>query len=190
MTVNDVFVGCHMQGLPFIMPNANEVVNWSISYMGGPDNGVINSVMYKYWLANKLGTWANHLLGVGGLPLGDFDQAMAYVYKYGGACLGCVITQGNMDQANANEPFDVTGDQTILGGHDVFVLPCQPEKGMGVAACWGMRQQFTQAWYEAQAEEVDCTIRLSEDPKGIDGVDYAKLEAYMKLLGGLNSPNF
>ena len=180
MAANLVYVGCHIQGLPYALPSANTMVGWYLSYAGG-DNGIVNSSFFAYWLKNKT-PWAPNLRAVAGVNYRDFDELMAYCHLFGGVMIGSTITQGNMDQTNTGEPWDVIGNPTILGGHDTLLLPCQPEPGMAEVATWGIRQQVTQAWVEQNVEEADAAIRQSEVPHGIAGVDDEKLVAYMQQL--------
>ena len=65
--------------------------------------------------------------GIGGVKCGPYvaidptNQAhmQAATYLFGGIDLGITVTQGMMDQFDADQPWDGTGDQTVLGGHAV-----------------------------------------------------------------------
>jgi hypothetical protein len=58
------------------------------------------------------------------------------------------------------------------------------ESDLTGVATWGMVQQVTSRWVVAQSDEADVAIRQSEDPAGIDHVDYEKLDSYMAALAG------
>lgn len=167
-------------------PSADTAVGWYFFYDKGQDVGVVNSQLFAYWRTHPL-PWANKLVGNGGINYQDWDEAYAYVCAFNGAALGITVTQTMMDQTNAGEPWDLTGspdDDDILGGHDVYVLPSQPEAGMGEVVTWGMRQQFTQRWWLSEVEECDALLtaaQVAAKGNGL-GVDLDKLDAYMARL--------
>jgi hypothetical protein len=90
------------------------------------------------------------------------------------------------DQTTNNEPWDLTGPpnpEDILGGHDVLIIPTMDADGNFEVVTWGQRQKVTQRCFKYVSEELDSTIVGAQTGKlNKYGVDYDKLESYMKLL--------
>lgn len=185
MMINDVYVSCVEEELPYDYPTSNTAVSWYLMYDGGVDNGVVNTQLFAYLRANKP-PWGNKLVGVGGLPYQNFDESMAYICATGTGCWGIVVTQQMEDQTTNNEPWDLTGPpnpEDILGGHDVLIIPTMDADGNFEVVTWGQRQKVTQRCFKYVSEELDSTIVGAQTGKlNKYGVDYDKLESYMKLL--------
>jgi len=116
----------------------------------------------------------------------DVYKRQAYICATGTGCWGIVVTQQMEDQTTNNEPWDLTGPpnpEDILGGHDVLIIPTMDADGNFEVVTWGQRQKVTQRCFKYVSEELDSTIVGAQTGKlNKYGVDYDKLESYMKLL--------
>lgn len=88
------------------------------------------------------------------------------VQIFGSVKLGIVVTQGMMDQFNAGQPWDGTGDQTQLGGHDVPLIRYYSD-GSSDVITWGKRQHVEAPFFAPSANIV-------EEAHGLPFADFIK----------------
>lgn len=128
----------------------------------------------------------NGLAGVKIDAFADTDISIAAaqqaIYLFGGANLGVMITQADMDAFKNGEPWTSTSMDSVLGGHAIFA-PQYYQHGIGVIT-WGKLQAATWDWFLAHCDEVKAAIlfpwvqnTLGKNP---DGFNQAQLEADLK----------
>lgn len=118
--------------------------------------------------------------------LGEVKTAVA---QLGAVDVGCVITQSAMDQFNAGQPWDYTGDNTPMGGHCILLTGYDSTYLYFVT--WGKVQKATYAWWNNYVEEAWAVISADwadqgagPDPEGVDL--HALGEEFAQLTGQAN----
>ena len=182
-TVNVELIDSVETSRAFTQPSSNEVVTDYLRYDHGQDEGANLSQLLAYW--HKIGLpWAGKLPAYANLSL-DWDTFWAGVNAFGNGYIGIVVTQTMMDQTQAQEPWDLTGlatDNQVLGGHCVVAF--SKESDVGTVATWGMRQKFTQRWFQHNVEEAHVALTAAQiAAKGNGyGLDIEHLQADLKAL--------
>lgn len=109
----------------------------------------------------------------------NLDQLWVATFLFQGATLGWNLPNSAMEQTQAGQPWDVTSDQSIAGGH---CTPCFGAQPLGVSVSWGMQQLFTANFFTTYNDQGACV--LSEDmmvkARSIDGILDAQLRADLK----------
>ena len=96
----------------------------------------------------------------------DHDAIATALYLFGAVELGVEITRSAQEQFAAGEPWDLTDDTDILGGHDVPIVARRG--GDFEVVTWGAVQKVTPAWFDAFVTEAWAV--LSPDILGSDGI--------------------
>lgn len=191
MTVNAALVDGLETGESFTMPSSNLVVTDYLRYDHGQDLGVSNPQLFTYWHKvglpwaatstnpdGKLHSWAD-------VNANDWDETMAATNAFGCVALEIVVWQSMMEATQAGEPWDWSRstDTTPLGGHDVLGF-ARVDLDDGVLATWGMRQQFTKAWFKHAVQGASVLLtpaQIAAKGNGY-GVDEERLESFMEGL--------
>jgi hypothetical protein len=91
---------------------------------------------------------------------------------FGSLRLGVNLPQSAMDQFNSNQPWDVSGDATILGGHDVPIVDYRG--GLYYIVSWGKLVPMTPAFLKAYVVEAhgevwaDWTTKQGSTPANLN----------------------
>ncbi len=188
-TVNVELIDSVESRQAYPIPSSNEVVTDYLRYNRGQDVGANLAQLLAYW--HKIGLpWAGKLPAYANLSL-DWDTFWAGVNAFGNGYIGIAVTQTMMDQTQAQEPWDLTGlatDSQVLGGHCVVAFAKGNADGsntdLGTVATWGIRQQFTQRWFQHNVEEAHVALTAAQiAAKGNGyGLDLEHLQADLKTL--------
>lgn len=136
---------------------------------------------------------ANGLAGVKIAAFAQLDhtnmpEVLTGVAQMGVVNVGCVITQGAMDQFNAGQPWDGTGDSTELGGHCIIMVGYDLQYFYFIT--WGQLQRATYNWWNNYVQEAWAVV--SEDWAKVGGNDpegvnlYALGQEFAALTGDPN----
>lgn len=136
------------------------------------DNGCNESDMCWYlqrtgWLGDKIDEFAS-------VNPHSADNVKWAIQLFGSVRIGFQVPAYAMAQFSARQPWDVqaSGDQTIVGGHDVPLVGYAGD--MYVALTWGKEQPVTRAFFEKYCDEVhveldyDWTRAQGVAPSGLD----------------------
>ena len=114
---------------------------------------------------------------------GDPTEVKTALAELGAVSLGVNLPQSAMDQFDAGQPWTVSGDATILGGHCIIAVGYDAEYVYIVS--WGKVVPATWEWLAAYSEEAWAVISAmwagenSKDPEGVDlqglGQEFAAL---------------
>lgn len=120
----------------------------------------------------------------------DVDQAnheaiKQAVYLFGGCYIGITITQADMDDFNAGNPWANTSMDNPLGGHAIFIVGYN---AMGVCvATWGQWQTATWSWMATHCDEAHAClffdwVKAQGTDTSPDGFDLQQLTDDLKAL--------
>ena len=151
----------------------NYYSTWDGYVPGDPstDNGGIELDVLNDWRKSNLG--GHHLLGFADPAVHNMTQIKQAINLFGGAYIGFNVPQSVMD--SADDPtvlWDVNGDNTIIGGHCVFV-PKYDADGTLTCISWGKLYRMSAAFWtqfvdEAHALLLATWIRNNKTPSGFD----------------------
>ena len=96
----------------------------------------------------------------------NHDEIALALYLFGAVELGVEITASAQQQFAEGEPWDLTKDTDVLGGHDVPLVARRD--GLYEVVTWGAVQKVTPAWWDAFVTE--AWALLSPDMLGADGI--------------------
>lgn len=117
------------------------------------------------------------------------DEVKTALADLGAVSLGVNLPQSAMDQFNAGQPWTVSGDATILGGHCIIAAGYDAQYvyvvtwGKVVPAAWG--------WLAAYCDEAWAVVSAAWAGKGgkdPEGVDLHSLGAEFAALTGQPNP--
>ena len=109
--------------------------------------------------------------------------------ELGAVSLGVNLPQSAMDQFNAGQPWTVSGDATILGGHCIIAAGYDAQYVYIVS--WGKVVPATWGWLAAYCDEawaVVSSMWAGEGGKDPEGVDLHGLGAEFAALTGEVNP--
>lgn len=145
---------------------------WDGYVPGDPstDNGGIELDVLNDWRKSNLG-W-HHLLGFADPAVGNLTEIKQAINLFGGVYIGFNVPQSVMDNASdPTVPWDVNGDNTIIGGHAVFAVGYDADTVSVIS--WGQVYRMTWAFWnqfvdEAHALLLATWIRNNKTPSGFD----------------------
>jgi hypothetical protein len=170
----------------FVRPSDAQIEEWYYAYgeaMGWgvkPNLGVINSSFLKWLYDNKL------IEGYGEFDLtqpGAWDAIHHGMEAAFGVLVCCTVTKGNESQYVNNQPWDVNGDPTVAGLHDVLLGKFGPNtNAVGTCGTWGIWHDWTAAWQASQVTEAWCIFTLEAGKRA--GYDVDALVQVLDSLPG------
>lgn len=81
----------------------------------------------------------------------NLDHVKWGIQLFGAVRLGIVCTQAMQDQFGAGHPWDGTGNQTVLGLHDVCAVKYDADGTIWIIT-WGKRFPTTPGWWASQPQ--------------------------------------
>jgi hypothetical protein len=156
---------------------------------GANDNGANVQDVLTYWRQSGVPVAGHKILAFAQLK--DLSKIHDALWMFGSVYLGINFPQSAMDQFNADQPWDVSGDGTIVGGHAI------PVQYAGTGACpyqvvtWAKLQGMTQAFLDTYCEEAWIIITddwLDKNGHTPEGLDLAQLGADLSQLTGDPNP--
>jgi hypothetical protein len=128
------------------------------------DQGADMLTVMNYWRQTGIaGHKIYSFMTIGSSAMAEVKSAIAF---FGGANIGVQLPQSAMDATNAGEPWSVTDDDNILGGHCV-ILSAYDADGL-TCVTWGQEQKLTWGWLQKYCDEAYCA--LSPDWIGANGL--------------------
>lgn len=156
---------------------------------GANDNGAVIQDVLAYWRKSGVPVAGHQILAFAQLK--DLSQVRQALYVFGSVYLGVNFPQSALDQFDADQPWDVSGDGTIVGGHAV---PLQ-YAGTGTVPyeviTWAKPQGMTQAFLDTYCEEAWVVITadwLDKNGHTPAGLDLQQLGADLAALTGDPNP--
>jgi hypothetical protein len=116
----------------------------------GADENTVSAYMVSNGIAGHKAEATAPIIA-GAWDYGAFQRLKWAIIVFGGVRLGVNLPNSAEDQTNNNQPWSLSGDQTIAGGHDVFCISYDPT--MFYVATWGQRQAVMPDWMEKFTEE-------------------------------------
>ena len=120
---------------------------------------------------------------------GNQTEMKTALAELGCVSLGVNLPQSAMDQFNAGQPWTVSGDATILGGHCIIATGYDAQYVYIVS--WGKVVPAAWAWLAAYCEEAWAVVSpmwAGEGGKDPEGVDLSGLGAEFAALTGEANP--
>jgi hypothetical protein len=145
---------------------------WDGYVPGDPntDNGGVELDVLNNWRKSNLG--GHHLLGYADPAVGSLTGVKQVISLFGGVYIGFNVPQSVVDSdSDPTIPWDVTGDQTNVGGHCVFVVGYDATYIYAIS--WGAVYKMTYAFWstfvdEAHALLLATWIHNNKTPSGFD----------------------
>jgi hypothetical protein len=145
------------------------------------DNGAVEVVVLNHLKVR--GFMGYKLDAYGDVDPFNYNHMRWCVQLFGGCRVGVNLPQSAVDQFDANEPWDIKGDLTSIGGHDVPIVHYDPE--YYYICSWGRwKQPVTRAWMERFCVEAHPELAYNWiNKQGIapSGFDLKALEEKIKL---------
>jgi hypothetical protein len=120
------------------------------SDQGADENTVSAYMVSKGICGHKAQATAPVVTGV--MDATALDRLRWSIIIFGGARLGVNLPTSAETQTDAGQPWTISGDLTIEGGHDVFATNYDPS--MFYVATWGQRQPVAEDWLSRFCEEI------------------------------------
>jgi hypothetical protein len=139
------------------------------------DNGCDETTACEY--LEKAGFLGHKSDATGTVDPANLDHLRWCNQLFGSCRLGLNLPQSAMDQFNAGQPWDIGGDGTIIGGHDVPLVDYRGD--MFYCVTWGKLQEATPAFILKYADEAhselffDWVQRQNTAPSGFDLAELA-----------------
>lgn len=135
-----------------------EVTDEYFKESGGQDSGLVMLDSLNEW--RKSGWTASgriyNIYAYAQIDKTNHDELRYSVYLLRGAYTGFSVPQSAMDQFNAGQPWTVSGDNTIIGGHCVYIKAYNSTGPICVT--WGKDQQMTWAFWDKYFDEAYAVI--------------------------------
>lgn len=161
--------------------NLYEAVGGYVPGDESTDNGCDETTMCAY--LRTTGFLGHTADATGAIEPTNLDHIKWCIQLFGSCRLGVNLPQSAMDQFNAGLPWDVNGDSTIIGGHDV---PLVKYDGNGFwCVTWGSLQLVTPAFIVKYNEESHSELFfdwVQEQGTAPSGLDLADLAAKMASI--------
>jgi hypothetical protein len=116
----------------------------------GADENTVSSYMVSHGIAGHKAQATAPII-TGAMDAGALDRLRWGIIVFGGVRLGVNLPNSAETQTENNQPWSLAGDQTIDGGHDVFLT--NYDSTMFYVATWGQRQAVEPAWLMKFCEE-------------------------------------
>ncbi len=94
--------------------------------------------------------------GWGNIEPSNLDHVRWAVQLFGACRIGVNLPQEAMDATDAKEPWDIGGNTTILGGHDVPIV--KYDSSYFYVVTWGKLQAVTPAFIAAYCDEAHAEV--------------------------------
>jgi hypothetical protein len=155
------------------------------------DQGTDIDTMATFWVGTGLTDAAGNthkIVAYMDMNPGDLRELWLATYLFQSVGMGFALPQSALDQTQAHQVWDVSGDSTIVGGHyvpnfgraaGVATYVSNPAPLLGVGLTWGLPQPFTAKFYQTYNNQ--GLVALSEEgmvkAQDIDGFNDALLRA-------------
>jgi hypothetical protein len=159
---------------------------------GANDNGAVIQDVLTYWRKSGVPVAGHKILAFAQLK--DLSKVHDALWMFGSVYLGINFPQSAMDQFNADQPWDVSGDGTIVGGHAIplqYASVGAIESVQYEVVTWGKLQGMTQAFLDTYVEEAWVIITndwLDKNGNSPEGLDLQALGADLAQLTGQPNP--
>lgn len=168
---------------PWTYPGDAKVQAEYFKLTGGPDSGLVETVVLKAWVAAG-GLFGHQLAGFAPIKVKQTNTIMQGVSLCGAVYTGVLIPTPAQQQFADHKPWDLTHtseDNDIEGGHAVPIVGYN--KTGPIVVTWGALQQATWAWWDRYAEEAYAVITAEVKARGaLRGIDFAALDQDLAAL--------
>lgn len=165
-----------------------EVKDQYFKETGGGDWGLILLNSLKSWRKEgwPIGDWIYNIYAFASVDWKDHDEVKHCIHLLGGVNFGMRVYQKDMDQFNAGEPWELTGDNgNYLGGHGVYLHDFGYDADGITCTTWGQRQVMSWPFWDNRIDEAYGIVDNRNDWMGNDSpVDVIKLDGYLKEIAG------
>jgi hypothetical protein len=142
---------------------------------GDNDNGCDMLTVQKYAMSKGIAGHKNSAFAE--LDATRLQEILEGLFLFEGVDIGVNLPQSAMDQFNANLPWTVSGDSTILGGHSICIVGF--DGTWFYVVTWRKLVQVSPQWLSVYMDE--AYVEISEDyfngNKSIEGYDFDTLKA-------------
>jgi hypothetical protein len=147
---------------------------------GNNDNGCDMLSVQTYWRKTGIG---KHITGAyAEVDYTNEKEILTALYLFEGVDIGVNLPQSAMDQFNAGQPWTVSGDNTILGGHSICIVGY--DGTWYYIVTWGALVKVDPKWMSTYMDEsyVEIANDYITGGKTLEGFDVATLVADLKAI--------
>jgi hypothetical protein len=161
-----------------IMPKASVVALYQ-KLTGGPDTGLNELDVLKYWSNNKV--YGSDILAFVGIDAKNHTHLQQALQLFGGVYLGFQVQQNAIQDFDARKPW--TPGTLTNDGHCVYAV-AYDKNGVTVLT-WGNTQPGTWAWWDECVDEAYAIVpQQAQNPEFAPGFNVAQLEADLTQVQG------
>src|SRR5579859_3410840 len=124
------------------------IVSTYFTLTGGPDSGLVELDVLKYWQQNGIG--GHHNTAYARCSTTNLDDVRACINLFGFCYIGFIVPSNCIQQFDAGQPWDASGSPTNEG-HAVIALDFDENGGKCVT--WDKVQSFTWDWWHKFVDE-------------------------------------
>lgn len=146
-------------GATEVFPDSNSVADTYLRLAHGRDTGLVEADVLHTW--HVAGLFADRCVGYAPLDWRDATVLRQAVAVFGGVYLGVSMPSSAEAQFAAGEPWTLTGDRRVVGGHCVVAVGYDADWLLVVS--WGVTQRVAWDWLAAFGEE-GWAVVCSEEP--------------------------
>jgi hypothetical protein len=191
MDGNDTLADCTIAGLAHattvyngllgqqkVMP-ANSVEALYKKLTGGPDTGLNELDVLKYWSSHKV--YGSDILAYVSIDPKNHTHIQQAIDLLGGVYLGFQVQQNAIQEFDAHQPW--TPGTLTQDGHCVYAV-AYDQNGVTVLT-WGNTQQGTWAWWDECVDEAYAIVpQQATNADFAPGFNVTQLEADLKQVQG------
>src|ERR1700722_13143211 len=157
-----------------IMPSAS-VVKLYEKLTGGPDTGLNELDVLKYWSNNKV--YGSDILAFVSIDPKNHTHVEQAINLFGGVYLGFQVQANAIQDFDAHKPW--TPGTLTQDGHAVYAV-AYDASGVTVLT-WGSTQQGTWGWWDECVDEAYAIVpQQAQNPAFAPGFNVTQLEADLK----------
>lgn len=146
---------------------------------GGPDTGLNELDVLKYWSNHKI--YGSDILAFVSIDPKNHIHIQQALQLFGGVYLGFQVQQNAIQDFDARKPW--TPGALTNDGHCVYAV-AYDQNGVTVLT-WGNTQQGTWAWWDECVDEAYAIVpQQAQNPEFAPGFNVAQLEADLKQVQG------
>lgn len=161
-----------------IVPKVS-VVNLYEKLTGGPDTGLNELDVLKYWSNHKV--YGSDILAFVSIDPKNHTHIQQALQLFGGVYIGFQVQQNAIQDFDARKPW--TPGTLTKDGHCVYAV-AYDQNGVTVLT-WGNTQQGTWAWWDECVDEAYAIVpQQAQNAKFAPGFNVAQLEADLKQVQG------
>lgn len=163
-----------------------EVIDQYFKETGGGDWGLVLLSSLNYWRQEgwPVGGKNYTIYAFAAVDWKDHDEVCHCIHLLDGVNFGMKVYQNDLDQFNANKPWQLTeNDGEFRGGHGVYLHVYGYDDQSIVCTTWGRRQRMSWKFWDKRVDEAFGIVDNRNAWMGDSSpVDLQKLDGYLKEI--------